>query len=78
VRGGDGAPRAKRRVQTPARHGSSGALLRGDENILSEGRGQVSVTSLAATNVFEQRRGEWLMMHHHASHVLASEPPESE
>jgi ketosteroid isomerase-like protein len=48
------------------------------ENILSEARGQVAVTSLIATNVFEQRRGEWLMIHHHASHVLASQPPEPE
>ena len=41
------------------------------ENILSHARGQVAVTSLLATNVFERRRGEWLMIHHHASHILA-------
>ena len=39
------------------------------ENILSHARGQVAVTSLLATNVFERHRGEWLVIHHHASHV---------
>ena len=44
------------------------------ENILSQARGQVAVTSLLATNVFERRGGEWLMTHHHASHTLPSPP----
>ncbi len=44
------------------------------ENILSEARGTVSVTSVLATNVFERRGGDWLMVHHHASHILTGEP----
>jgi ketosteroid isomerase-like protein len=41
------------------------------ENILSEVDGRVSVTSLLATNIFEQHDpGHWRMIHHHASHVL--------
>jgi ketosteroid isomerase-like protein len=44
------------------------------ENILSETRGNISVTSLLATNIFERRPGEWLMVHHHASHILAGDP----
>ena len=45
------------------------------ENILSHTRGQIAVTRLIATNVFERVGGEWRMIHHHASHMLASEPP---
>lgn len=48
------------------------------ENILSHARDQVAVTSLLATNIFERRRGEWLMIHHHASHVLTGRPPGAE
>ena len=49
------------------------------ENILSQSRGKVSVTSVLATNLFERTSGEWQMIHHHASHVF-SEPlsPEPE
>lgn len=43
------------------------------ENILSETRGQIAVTALLATNVFERRGGDWLMVHHHASHILTSD-----
>ncbi len=44
------------------------------ENILSETRGNISVTSLLATNIFERdERGEWLMIHHHASHILTGD-----
>jgi ketosteroid isomerase-like protein len=42
------------------------------ENILSEARGNLSVTAILATNVFERRGGGWLMVHHHASHILAA------
>ena len=42
------------------------------ENILSQARENLSVTSILATNVFERRGGEWLLVHHHASHVLAA------
>ena len=45
------------------------------ETILSHARGQISVTALLATNVFERRGGDWLVIHHHASHILAGEPP---
>jgi len=45
------------------------------ENILSEARGNISVTSVLATNIFERTEGEWLLVHHHASHILAGEPP---
>ncbi|MBI2467747.1 MAG: nuclear transport factor 2 family protein [Candidatus Rokubacteria bacterium] len=49
------------------------------ENILSEVRGNLSVTAILATNVFERRGGEWLMVHHHGSHILAAPaPPEAE
>jgi ketosteroid isomerase-like protein len=44
------------------------------ENILSHARGQIAVTAILATNMFERRGGEWLMIHHHASHTLPSEP----
>jgi ketosteroid isomerase-like protein len=55
------------------------AEVRGDlawvtctENILSEARGNLSVTAILATNLFERHAGEWLIVHHHASHVLAA------
>jgi ketosteroid isomerase-like protein len=46
------------------------------ENILSETDGRVGVTSILATNVFERDAGTWLMVHHHASHVLGRAPSE--
>jgi len=46
------------------------------ENILSAVDGRVSVTSVLATNLFERGPDGWRMVHHHASHVLAS-PPEA-
>jgi ketosteroid isomerase-like protein len=42
------------------------------ENILSQARGSLSVTSILATNLFERHRDEWLLVHHHASHVVAA------
>jgi hypothetical protein len=48
------------------------------ENILSEARGQVAVTALIATNLFERRGPDWLLIHHHASHMVATEPPGAE
>jgi ketosteroid isomerase-like protein len=42
------------------------------ENILSQGHGQVSVTSVLATNIFERGHDGWRMVHHHASHVLGN------
>src|SRR5712664_2125901 len=44
------------------------------ENILSETRGKISVTSVLATNNFERSAGEWRMNHHHASHILTGNP----
>ena len=35
---------------------------------------QVSVTSVLATNIFERSGGEWRLIHHHASHILAGDP----
>ena len=40
------------------------------ENILSQVRGQVAVTSVLATNIFERSPDGWRLVHHHASHVL--------
>jgi len=40
------------------------------ENILSEVRGRVSVTSVLATNIYERDGEQWMLVHHHASHVL--------
>jgi ketosteroid isomerase-like protein len=49
------------------------------ENILSQVGGNISVTSLLATNLFERRGDAWLMIHHHASHVFsAASPPETD
>jgi ketosteroid isomerase-like protein len=45
------------------------------ENILSETRGNLSVTQILATNVFERRAGAWRLVHHHASHILAAPGP---
>jgi len=41
------------------------------ENILSQARGNLAVTSILATNLFERRGAHWLVVHHHASHILA-------
>jgi ketosteroid isomerase-like protein len=45
------------------------------ENILSETRGSLAITAILATNVFERWGGRWLMVHHHASHILAPQDP---
>jgi ketosteroid isomerase-like protein len=44
------------------------------ENILSEARGNISVTSVLATNVFERQGGDWRLVLHHASHILTGDP----
>jgi ketosteroid isomerase-like protein len=45
------------------------------ENILSQVRGNIAVTTLIATNLFERRGPGWRMVLHHASHILTGEPP---
>lgn len=45
------------------------------ENIISETRGSLSITAILATNVFERHSGRWRLVHHHASHILASPDP---
>jgi len=42
------------------------------ENILSDVRGRVAVTAILATNLFTRVDDAWLLVHHHASHVLSS------
>jgi len=42
------------------------------ENILSDAGGRVAVTAILATNLFTRVDDAWLMIHHHASHVLSS------
>jgi ketosteroid isomerase-like protein len=44
------------------------------ENILSEVHGRVSVTSVLATNIYERDGEHWMLVHHHASHVLSQAP----
>jgi ketosteroid isomerase-like protein len=39
------------------------------ENILTQARGRISVTSVLATNIFERGTDGWRIVHHHASHV---------
>ena len=43
------------------------------ENILQSVRGQISVTSVLATNLFERGADGWRMIHHHASHVVRAD-----
>jgi ketosteroid isomerase-like protein len=40
------------------------------ENILAEVGDRVSATAILATNLFERIGTRWLLVHHHASHVL--------
>jgi len=43
------------------------------ENILSEVHGRLSVTKILATNLFERGLGRWRMIHHHGSHIMATQ-----
>jgi len=47
------------------------------ENIFSEVRGRLAVTSVLATNLFERGPEGWRMIHHHASHVLTRTPDDA-
>lgn len=40
------------------------------ENILSDVGGRVGVTAILTTNLFARVDDRWLLVHHHASHVL--------
>src|SRR3989442_1162306 len=42
------------------------------ENIFSEVRGRLAITTVLATNLFERGPGGWRLIHHHASHVLSA------
>ena len=50
------------------------AGVTGTENILSQSQGNISVTAVLATNVYERRGTRWRMVLHHASHILTGEP----
>ena len=50
------------------------AWVTGTENILSQSQGNISVTAVLATNVFDRRGTRWRMVLHHASHILTGEP----
>jgi hypothetical protein len=47
------------------------------ENIFSEVRGRLAVTSILATNLFERGPHGWRMIHHHASHILTRTPDDA-
>src|ERR1044071_9785910 len=46
----------------------------GTENILSQLQGNISVTAVLVTNVYERTGTRWRMVLHHASHILTGEP----
>jgi ketosteroid isomerase-like protein len=50
------------------------AWVTATENILSQLQGNISVTAVLATNVYERRGTRWRMVLHHASHILTGEP----
>jgi ketosteroid isomerase-like protein len=50
------------------------AWVTGTENILSQAQGNIGVTAVLATNVYERRGTRWRMVLHHASHILTGEP----
>lgn len=40
------------------------------ENIIMKIGAEKTITPIHATNIFEKIDGKWLMIHHHASHIL--------
>ena len=50
------------------------AWVTATENILSQSQGNISVTAVLATNVYERLGTRWRMVLHHASHILTGEP----
>jgi hypothetical protein len=41
--------------------------------IISQSQGNISVTAVLATNVYERRGTRWRLVLHHASHILTGE-----
>jgi len=54
------------------------AWVTGTENILSQLQGNISVTAVLVTNVYERTGTRWRMVLHHASHILTGEPDREE
>ena len=54
------------------------AWVTGTENILSQLQGNISVTAVLVTNVYERAGTRWRMVLHHASHILTGEPEREE
>lgn len=54
------------------------AWVTGTENILSQLQGNISVTAVLVTNVYERTGTRWRMVLHHASHILTGEPEREE
>jgi ketosteroid isomerase-like protein len=50
------------------------AWVTGTENIISQSEGNISVTAVLATNLFERQGPRWRMVLHHASHILTGDP----
>ena len=50
------------------------AWVTATENILSQSQGNISVTAVLATNVYERRGTRWRMVLHHTSHILTGAP----
>lgn len=50
------------------------AWVTGTENIISQSEGNISVTAVLATNLFERQGTRWRMVLHHASHILTGDP----
>jgi ketosteroid isomerase-like protein len=54
------------------------AWVTGTENILSQLQGNIAVTAVHVTNVFERAGTRWRMVLHHASHILTGESDREE
>ena len=50
------------------------AWVTATENILSQSQGNISVTAVLATNIYERSGTRWRMVLNHASHILIGEP----
>jgi ketosteroid isomerase-like protein len=45
------------------------------ENILSQVGGNIAAATVLTTNIFERHGTQWLLIHHHASHVFSGDAP---